>query len=78
MSESLRVEGYVERSFQRSGQTGFPTVRQVARAIGIRQDEVEGAVDDHPTGNLQLTYYRAAVMPPLGDYFVETISEPTP
>ena len=71
-----RVERYAERYFQRSGRTEFPTVRQVARALRLRQREVEMAVEDHPTSNLFLTMYNVEGGTPLGEQFVETYNPP--
>lgn len=71
-----RVERYVEGYFQRSGRTDWPTVRQVARAVKLRQREVEMAVEDHPAGNLMLTMYNVEGGTPLGEQFVETYSPP--
>lgn len=70
-----RVERYVERWFQRSGQTDWPTVRRVARALRVRQVEVEEAVDGHPAGNLMLTGYNIEDIG-LADLFVENINPP--
>ena len=44
---------YAERSFQRSGRTQFPTVRQVARACRMRQREVEQVCEDTGEACLQ-------------------------
>lgn len=71
-----RIEGYVERAFQRSGRTAFPTVRQVARALRLRQGEVEDLVDD--SDRLFLTSYFVAPPDPLGDHFVESYGEEKP
>ena len=72
-----RVANYVEGSFQRSGQTAFPTVRQVARRFRIRQGDVELIVGDSTA--LDLTSWRSATELPLGDHFVESYGpEPTP
>lgn len=65
-----RIERYVERFFQRSGRTEWPEVRRVARALRLRQAEVELAVDSHD--NLQLTTYDGQD-DPLGDHLVETL-----
>ena len=67
-----RIARYVERSFQKSGMTEFPTVRQVARALGLRQGLVEAAIDDDPTGRLMLTFWYAEDQR-LGDHFMETL-----
>lgn len=47
-----RIFDYAERSFQRSGQTQFPTVRQVARACRCTQSTVQDAVDSTGRGCL--------------------------
>ena len=72
--EAGRIEQYVERRYQRSGGTAFPTVREVARAFGVRRVAVEEAVEEHD--NLILTSYFARFPAPLGDHFVETIDPP--
>ena len=72
MSLSLprRVWRYSERYFQRSGRTEFPTVRQVARALKVKQTDVEQAIEDDRL--LMLTSYNVIPRPTLGEHFVET------
>jgi hypothetical protein len=47
-----RIFAYAERSFQRSGQTQFPTVRQVARACNCPQSLIEEAIESTGRGCL--------------------------
>lgn len=71
-----RVERYVERWFQRSGKTEFPTARQVAKAMRCRiADILELADGDHE--NLQRTHFSVNYRVPPGDWFIETVSPPT-
>ncbi len=68
------VEHYVERKFQTSGRTTFPTVRQVAHALGTCNAAVMEVVDGHD--NLMLTYWNVDYRVYDGWRFVETVSEP--
>jgi hypothetical protein len=70
-----RVWRYSERKFQKSGKTKFPTVAQVARALKIKQADVEQACEDSEL--LMLTSYNVRPEDPLGEHFVETF-EPRP
>jgi hypothetical protein len=73
-----RVRSYAERYFKRSGQTRFPTVRQVAHALGMRQVDVEQAVEDSDA-TMGLTYWLVEWKEPLGGHFVEVYDpEPAP
>jgi NADH:ubiquinone oxidoreductase subunit E len=63
-----RLIAYVRRYFARHRQEEFPTVRRVARALGMRQADVETEADELP---LMLTAYHTAPAQPLGDHFVE-------
>ena len=38
--EEMRVYRYVEAYFERSGNTSFPTVREVCQSCRIRQDDL--------------------------------------
>lgn len=71
-----RIERYVERRFQKSGRTEFPTVRQVARALNLRVSEISEIAD--AGDNLMLTYYniKGWSSVPKGDWFIETINPP--
>jgi hypothetical protein len=40
------IAAAAERYFQRSGRTQFPSVRHLARHLGIRQQEIEDAVGE--------------------------------
>lgn len=68
------IEGYSERQFQQSGRTAFPNVRKVAQRLGVPQSWIKRAAEEHP--NLSLTYYHVSQPPPIGDYFVETLTPP--
>lgn len=74
-SDYERVVRYVERRFAASRWTAYPTVREVARAIGLTFVEVE-TVASSGDGNLQLTSYYTEPPEPLGDHFVETLNAP--
>ena len=69
-----KIEVYAERYFQRSGKTKFPTVREVARRFGMRQDAVSDACDGNE--NLMLTSFLTAVPTPIGEHYVEVINAP--
>ena len=66
-----RVFNYVERFFARQKNTTFPTVRQVARAMGVRQSQVIEIVEDD--NRLMLTYYNVDHHIADGDRFVESL-----
>lgn len=72
MTLADRVYRYGERRFQSSGCTEWPTVREVARALRVRQQQVWDEVDgDDP--RLMGSYYLVEWDPPIGDWFVETV-----
>lgn len=71
-----RVERYAERYFQRSGQHDWPTVRQAARSLKLRQSEIEQAVDDNENLDLTYWYVQGIDRVPIGDWFVEAINPP--
>jgi hypothetical protein len=76
MNNGDRIIRYVERMFQRSGCTEFPTVRQIARALRLRQSEVwEWADGSYGNDNqhLMVSYYNVEWEAPIGDWFVETL-----
>ena len=77
MGIEYRIKRYVERKFQWSGCTEFPTVRQVARALRIKISEVTEIAE---TGNnLQLTYYNVEGLHQVtqGDWYIETLNPPS-
>ena len=76
MDTHRRVERYAERFFQQTDCTEFPTVRAVARALRIKQSEVEAAVEGDPNSNLMLTSYFTFPKTPLGGHYVEVINPP--
>ena len=71
--ETQRVYRYAERYLHRSGHTEFPTVRKCARALRMRQHEIEEAVES--TEHMFLSYYHTEHEAPLGDWFVETLGD---
>ncbi len=75
LNDHDRLFGYVERFFARTKHTEWPTVRQVARALGWRQRRVEEACDGDPDGRLFTSSYFAWSEPPLGEHFVESYGE---
>ncbi len=64
-----RVERYVRGYFVRHKEA-WPTVRQVARGLRMRQADVELCVADH--NNLELRFW-ADLNALLGDYYVEVM-----
>jgi hypothetical protein len=73
-SQFARLGGlarYAERYFHRSGHTEFPTVRQCARALRMRQAEIEELANGDD--RLMLTGYLSLPLDPLGDLFVEVL-----
>lgn len=73
MRDSERLYRYVERYFGKSGNTEFPTVRRVARALRWTQDHVELTIGDDE--RLMLTSYFTSPEPLLGEHFVESLGE---
>lgn len=69
-----RVHRFVEGTFQRSGETRFPTVREVSKALRISQRDVRQHVEDDD--EMMLTYYHMErrCEPHPGEYFVETLT----
>lgn len=65
-----RLYRYVERFFERSGRTDWPTVRRCARALGLPQSEVMQQIADDE--RLDTTYYNVGYRVPDGDWFVES------
>lgn len=72
-----RIWRYAERSFQKSGQTEFPTVQRVARAVRLTQQEIVDGIDDYPEF-LMLTSYNTCPPQKLGEHFVETFPKLQP
>lgn len=68
-----KVFCYVEKFFARSGNTAFPTVRQVARAINLRQNQVIEIVEDND--RLMLTYWNVDHHVTDGERFVESLGD---
>lgn len=51
--DAIGIIRCAERKFQKSGETQFPTVRDVARACGCRQGDVEAACESTGLACLQ-------------------------
>lgn len=70
MTNEERVYLYVERFFHRTECTAWPTVRQAARSLRLRQEVVMEAVEGHES--LDLCFPFVAWTPADGDYFIES------
>lgn len=71
LDDQRRVRECVERHFQRSGQTDWPTVRQVARRCRMLQSDVQQIAED--SDDICLSRCNTEHEPPLGDWYVETM-----
>ena len=67
---SVTVWSYAETRFQKSGKTEFPTVRQVAMSLRIKQGNVVEASEDCEF--IMITEYNCEPRMRIGDKFVET------
>lgn len=74
MYDHERIRRYAERYFARHDSTAFPTVREVARALRLRQYKVELECDGDPDCRLMLTGY-GPEDGKVGDLFVEVLPE---
>ena len=63
-----RLRRYVDRRFEQSGDTTFPTVREAARSLRMSQAEIRDLAQEWP---FMLTSYYTASETPLGDHFIE-------
>lgn len=68
MTLEAKLRRYVERRFKESGNTEWPTVREAARALRVRQAEVEQAAQEHP---FMLTSYFVSPPDPIANHFIE-------
>jgi len=66
-----RLWNYVERKFQNSGKTEFPTVREVSRGTGVSQKNIEEAAES--CEYLMLTGYNIEGIT-LPDLYLETLT----
>lgn len=66
-----RLHAYVERFFARSGNTTFPTVKQAAKAMGLKQAEVFEVVEEH-SGVMFLTSYFTDPPQRIGEYYINS------
>ena len=68
MSDADRLERYLRRKYP-NDIPGRPTVRMVARALRLRQGDIEELVDGD--GRFSLTSYLTCPPTPLGEHYVE-------
>jgi hypothetical protein len=64
---SQRIAGYAVRRWKACGMTGWPTVRETARALRIRQSEIEDREGD---GLFFFEAYNTLPDEPLANHFV--------
>jgi len=60
----------VQRYFERSGRTNFPTVRRVSRTLRWNYERILQAVTDDPD-RMFTTRHNTSPEPPLGDHYIE-------
>ena len=72
MNDADKLAGYVLRYWNRKRREQWPTVRQAARALGWRHEDVETAVGDYSPLCLMLTGYNVDGIP-RGDLWVELL-----
>lgn len=70
-----RIYNYVEKVFQDSGRTVFPTVKQVSIVLEVSVFKVRDEVNGCPKQNMFLAYYNAEKTPAIRDHYVETIND---
>ena len=71
-----RLHKYVERRFQESGRTEWPTVRECARSLKVKQANVGNIAEEHEA--FCLSCYQVDFRVPCGDWFVETLNDLPP
>lgn len=67
MTTAEKIAGYAFRFWKRSGMTDWPTVRQTARALRLRQEDIDEHSGD---GAFYLTSYYTAPPEPLANHYV--------
>lgn len=67
-----RIARYAYRYWMRAGMTEWPSVRQTARALGLKQAEIEEASNGYD--DYQLTQYFCNPPEPLADHSVEAMT----
>lgn len=65
---SKRIADYAYRHWSRHGMTEWPTVRQVSRALRIKQSQIE---DEAGNGEFNTACYYCHPPEPFGDHVVE-------
>lgn len=73
MTASERIAKYAYRYWMRQGMAEWPTVRQTARALGLRQAEIEEAGNGYD--DFQLTQYFCDPAQPLAEHSVEAVTQ---
>lgn len=71
MRLSEKIAQYAYRHWMKKGMTEWPSVRQTARALGIRQSEIE---EESGMGDFQTTQYYCHPPEPFGDHSVEAMT----
>lgn len=67
-----QIAGYAFRYWKRHGMTEWPSVARTARALGVRQSEIEEASNGYD--DFQLTQYYCHPPQPLGEHSVEAMT----
>ena len=75
MDDVDRIHIFAEDFFNKHNHESWPTVRQVARGLKLRQYQVEDAIEGDPKNRLMLTSFPTETA--LGDHFVEAYQRPT-
>lgn len=65
-----RVRDYAEEFFQATGQTAFPTFKQVSEKLHIPMKQIKEFTDEGIFG-LMATAFNTIIPEPLGQHFVE-------
>jgi hypothetical protein len=72
IKDSERLFRYVEKFFAKHRKEKWPTVREVAHALGWKHDRIQMAIDDDWDGRLYTTSYYVEPEDPFGEHFVES------
>ena len=70
LEKARKAERFTEAFFQASGQTTWPTVRQVSKACRIPQKEIQEFCDEGIFG-LMPTSFNTIKPEPFGNWFLE-------
>jgi hypothetical protein len=71
MTLSERIAGYAYRYWMRKHMTEWPSVRQTARALGIRQSDIG---DEEHSGDFCTAQYNCDPPQPFGDHDVQAMT----